>query len=158
MWGVDMRYRKAEQKDCEEIHRLICILEEKCLPWEAFLRIYQTQMCDSHYECLICEEDAHVVGVLNLRLEQQLHHCERIAEIMEFAVAPAYRGQGIGKELLSLACQRAKDLDCTQIEAACNQLRLDTHRFYLREGMHNFHFKFSKSLTGDISAENVLGK
>ena len=52
------------------------------------------------------------------------------------------------------ACQIAKDFGCMQIEVACNQLRKDTHRFYLREGMHNFHFKFSKSLNGNDTEEN----
>ena len=77
---------------------------------------------------------------------------------MEFAINSAYRKQGIGKELFAKACQVAKDFGCAQIEAACNQLRTDTHRFYLREGMHNFHFKFSKSLFADDMGENAIGK
>lgn len=51
-----------------------------------------------------------------------------------------------------------KDAGCIQIEVACNQLRKDTHRFYLREGMHNFHYKFSLNLTGNDTAENAIGK
>ena len=39
----------------------------------------------------------------------------------------------------------------------CNQLRKDTHRFYQREGMNNYHFKFSKGLGGKTVGENVLG-
>ena len=62
------------------------------------------------------------------------------------------------KEMFAKAVQFAKDFGCTQIEAACNQLRTDTHRFYLREEMHNFHFKFSKSLTSSDTAENAIGK
>ena len=93
-----------------------------------------------------------------LRFEEQLHHSERIAEIMEFAVDEAYRKQGIGKEMLANACQLAGDFGCTQIEVACNQCRKATHRFYLREGMHNYHFKFSKSLIGNDTAENAIGK
>lgn len=77
---------------------------------------------------------------------------------MEFAVDSAYRNQGIGKEMLAKACELAKNYDCVQIEAACNQLREDTHRFYLREGMHNFHFKFSKSLVGNDTVQNAIGK
>lgn len=38
------------------------------------------------------------------------------------------------------------------------KLRKDTHRFYLREGMHNFHYKFSLNLTGNDSAEKAIGK
>ncbi len=45
-----------------------------------------------------------------------------------------------------------------RFERQLHQLRKDTHRFYLREGMHNFHYKFSLNLTGNDSAENAIGK
>jgi len=51
-----------------------------------------------------------------------------------------------------------KNNGCSQIEVACNQLRKDTHQFYAREGMHNFHFKFSKQLADDDVQENALGR
>jgi len=133
-------------------------MECKSLPFEKFSAIYREQMDNRHYYCLICEQENTITGVLNLRFEEQLHHSECIAEIMEFAVDSAYRKQGIGKGMFERACQIAKEFGCTQIEVACNQLRLDTHRFYLREGMHNFHFKFSKSLTGKDTAKNAIGK
>ena len=86
------------------------------------------------------------------------HHAGRIAEIMEFVVKAGYRDKGYGKDLFSYACQRAEARGCIQIEVACNQLRKDTHRFYLREGMKNYHFKFSKGLAGLDYSENVLGR
>ena len=94
----------------------------------------------------------------NIRFEEQLHHADCIAEIMEFAVDPSHRDQGIGKGMLEKACEIAREQGCSQIEVACNQLRHDTHRFYIREGMHNFHYKFSKTLSGDQSSENVIGR
>jgi len=139
------------------IYDLICGLEGKQLPFDNFWTIYQEQLSDRHYYCLICERDDAVIGVLNLRLEGQLHHSERIAEIMEFAVDPAYRRQGIGKEMLAEARRLARDLGCTQIEAACNKLRADAHRFYLREGMHDLHCKYSRPLVGNETAENAVG-
>lgn len=151
-------YRKATLNDCEKVYNLICDMECKQLPFENFFVIYRKQMINRHYYCLIYEQENNIVGVLNLRFEEQLHHSECIAEIMEFAVDSAYRKQGIGKGMFESACQVAKDFGCTQIEVACNQLRLDTHRFYLREGMHNFHFKFSKSLTGKDTTKNAIGK
>lgn len=151
-------YRKAARKDCEAVYGLICEMECKQLPFDRFAAIYEEQINNEYYYCLVREQDEQVLGILNLRFEEQLHHAERIAEIMEFAIDPAYRNQGIGREMLARACQIAKDFDCTQIEVACNQLRTDTHRFYLREGMHNFHFKFSRSLTGNDTAENELGR
>jgi len=151
-------YRKATLNDCERVYQLICDMECKQLPFEKFFAIYREQMNNKHYYCLIYEQENNIVGVLNLRIEEQLHHSEGIAEIMEFAVDSAYRNQGIGKEMFKRACQLAKDFGCTQIEAACNRLRSDAHRFYLSAGMHNFHFKFSKSLTGKDAAKNAIGK
>ncbi len=151
-------YRKAVLNDCESVYRLLCHMECKQLPFDKFRSIYQEQINSEHYYCLVCESGDTVIGVLNLRFENQLHHCERIAEIMEFAVDSVYRRQGVGKGMLEKACQLAADFDCTQIEVACNQLRTDTHRFYLREGLHNFHFKFSKSLIAQDTEENAIGK
>ena len=150
-------YRKARLNDCEKVYSLICDMECKQLPFDKLCSIYQGQINNEHYYCLVCENDNVVIGALNLRFEEQLHHSERIAEITEFAVDEAYRKQGIGKEMFANACQLAKGFGCTQIEVACNLLRKDTHRFYLREGMHNYHFKFSKSLVGNDATENMIG-
>lgn len=150
-------YRKAEEDDCKIIYELICGMEKTELPYESFQLIFQKQLADEDYYCLVYENENGVAGVLNLRFEEQLHHCGRIAEVMEFAVAPSCRNMGIGKKMLAHACQIAKDCNCTQIEVACNRLREDTHRFYLREGMNNYHYKFSKSLTGDCAEVNRIG-
>ena len=139
-------YRKSKPDDSRAIYDLICEMECKELPFDSFSEIYTAQANDDHYYCLVCEHEEKVIGVLNIRFEEQLHHAALVAEIMEFAVDPHYRGRGVGKEMLERACRLSAEFGCTQIEAACNQLRENTHRFYLREGMHNFHFKFSKSL------------
>ena len=151
-------YRKAGLDDCAQIHELICGMEQRELPPARFWEIYCDQLRSERYYCLVREHDGRVIGVLNLRFEEQLHHAARIAEIMEFAVDPAFRNHGIGKDMLENACRIAREHGCVQLEVACNQLRKDTHRFYLREGMHNFHFKFSKPLDGEDAAENTLGR
>jgi PhnO protein len=152
-----MKYRKSVLEDCNAIYSLICAMENTELSYDRFCAIYGEQISDSHYYCLVCEQDGIVVGALNMRFEFQLHHTERIAEILEFAVATTCRNKGIGKEMMNRICQIAGDNDCSQIEVACNQLRTDTHRFYIREGMNNFHFKFSKRLLGDNIQHNTIG-
>ncbi len=151
-------YRKATINDCASIYDLICDMEHRALPFDRFKDIFRKQLENRNYYHLVREQDGFVVGVLNLRFEEQLHHTECIAEIMEFVIASDYRNQGIGKDMLAQACLIAKESGCLQIEVACNQLRKDTHRFYSREGMHNFHYKFSKSLTGNDAAENSIGR
>ena len=151
-------FRKSTLADCKAIYDLICDLEKKELPYERFCDIYTRQVQDKHYYCLVCEEEGTVVAVMNLRMEDQLHHAETIAEILEFSVADAYRSRGVGKDMFAIGCQIAKDWGCTQMEAASNQLRTDAHRFYLREEMNNFHYKFSKRLDGEKSTVNGLGR
>lgn len=133
-------------------------MENKELSYDRFCAIYRDQISGCRYYCLVCEQDGAVIGALNMRFEAQLHHTEQIAEILEFAVATKYRNNGIGKEMFAQSCQIARDNGCSQIEVACNQLRKDTHRFYMREGMHNFHFKFSKRLLGDSIQQNAIGR
>lgn len=151
-------YRKGTIDDCKDIYDLICELENKQLSFRRFSDIYQKQLNSGCYYCVVCEHDNHIIGILNLRFDEQLHHANYIAEILEFVVSTSYRNRGIGKEMFAIACQQAKEFGCIQIEAACNQLRKDTHRFYKTEGMQNFHFKFSKSLIGKDMLENAIGR
>ena len=141
-----MVYREAALTDCEKVYSLICELEGRKLPFEKFQEIYCAQINSKRYYCLLGEQDNDVLAVLNLRFEEQLHHAECITEIMEFVVDTSCRSQGIGKQMFEKAVQIAKTHGCSQIEVACNQRRKDTHRFYLREGLLNSHYKFSKKL------------
>lgn len=162
-------YRRADNGDCRAVYDLICDMEAKQLPYEEFERIFAGQVSDENFYCIIREDpgksegagdsaDTKVTAMMNLRFEYQLHHAERICEIMEFVVAPDERNKGVGAEVIAYAKELAKENGCTQIEVACNQLRKDTHRFYEREGMHNFHYKFSKKLVGEDTASNELGR
>lgn len=163
---MNLKYRKAQLDDCGAVYDLMCQLEQTELPFDKFSEIYSEQTANKNYYCLLCEsfDNEHagkVIAALNMRFERQLHHCDRIAEMTEFAVDAEYRSKGIGKEMFAHACRIAKDFGCPQIELATNQLRTDAHRFYEREGMHNFHFKFSKSLLAEdpgSAAENVIGR
>ena len=151
-------FRKSEEKDCKDIYDLICDMENKQLPYDIFEKMYQNQLKRKDMYCIIQEDGEKMTAMLNLRFEEQLHHCEKIAEIMEFVVNAENRNAGVGKEVLEEACRVAEVHGCSQIEVACNQLRKDTHRFYEREGMHNFHYKFSRRLTGEDSGDNILGR
>lgn len=153
-----MLLRKSTPADEAAIYRLICGLENKELPQAAFSAIYQSQVSSPQYYHLVCEQAGEVIGILTLRFEGQLHHAERIAEVLEFAVDPACRSQGIGKAMFARACALAQENGCAQIELATNQLRTDAHRFYRREGMNNFHYKFSMRLDGAGQPENEIGR
>lgn len=135
-------------------------MENRELPYERFEEIYKLQSESSLYQSIVCEneKDGTVLAFLNLRYEYQLHHAEKIAEILEFVVSPDCRGRGIGSEMLKEAFRLAEESGCTQIEVACNQLRRDTHRFYEKSGMKNYHFRFSRSFLKSDEGENQIGR
>ena len=149
--------RKTTIEDLDQIYQLMCLLENKQLDYTAFRQIYINQYDSPQMISFVDERDEKLTAFLNLRMEQQLHHCEKIAEIMELVVDEGYRSQGIGKELFQYACMYAKDNGCAQIELATNQLRHQAHRFYEREGMSNFHYKYSMRLDGESFGENKIG-
>lgn len=152
-------YRKSELGDCRAIYDLICDMEGKRLSYDLFKGIYLRQLSDEErFYCLIYEAGGQVASMLNLRFEEQLHHAGRIAEIMEFVVDPSCRSRGVGTGMFEEACRITRERGCPQIEVACNQLRADTHRFYLRQGMKNYHYKFSLLFDSEDSGENALGR
>lgn len=149
--------RKTTLEDVDAIYKLMCILEDKQLPYDAFSYVYTQQHHQPQMTSFVYEKEEKIIGFLNLRCEFQLHHCEQIAEIMELIVDEHARSQGIGKALFSYACTYAKENGCNQIELATNQLRHQAHRFYEREGMSNFHYKYSMRLDGAVFGENKIG-
>lgn len=149
--------RESTSADCHAIYDLICDMEQTQLPFQKFRCIYMRQVANPDYECLVYERQGKVLGMINLRYENQLHHAACIAEIMECVVDNSVRSEGIGKQLIDQACKHAASFGCVQIEVACNQLRHGAHKFYEREGMNNFHFKFSKPLVGQARVKNAIG-
>ncbi len=102
-----------------------------------------------------CAKDAAAVYRLICALEDaafprarfdQLHHCARIAEIMELAVEEGCRGRGIGTVLFDRACALSAQAGCVQIELSCSCARHDAHRFYARKGMCLSHRRYIKTL------------
>lgn len=135
--------RPAAPEDWEGVWRLVCALEGEGLSPEIFRGIYMEQMEDGRFHGLVWAPGGRVSAFLNLRMERQLHHAGLVAEIVELVVSQECRSQGVGEELVLAACALARENGCVQIEAACNQVRRDAHRFYERMGMRNRHFKFS---------------
>ncbi len=138
--------RMAQFTDEESLYQLICELEETNLNHAAFSHAWRAQWDDAHYVCLVYEQAGVIIGVCNLRLEEQLHHAAWIAEILELSVKGSHRSAGIGKQLLAAACQLARQRGCIQIEVSSNVKRSAAHRFYQREGFQQKHYKFTMKL------------
>lgn len=141
--------REAVLEDVEDVYRLICLLEEARFPYEDFQEIFRRQREGGSYTGLICQTEGRTVGFLNLRMEEQLHHCGAVAEVLELSVDPACRSQGIGKALLDRARRLAVERGCLVLEVSSSHRRAGAHRFYLREGMADTHKTFTQRLAGE---------
>lgn len=111
-------------KDAAAVYWLICALEDAAFPRARFDQLYLAQCADERIFSLVWEEDGEVTGFANVRMEDQLHHCARIAEIMELAVEEGCRGRGIGTALFDRACVLSAQAGCVQIELS--------HRRYIK--------------------------
>lgn len=138
--------RKSTLADCQAVYRLICVLEGEEFPYGQFEEVFRRQQESGQYICLAAERKGRVEGVLNLRMEGQLHHCGSVAEIMELAVDPACRSGGIGSALLARARAEAEKAGCLVLEVASAGYRDRAHGFYLRHGLEETHKKFSVPL------------
>lgn len=141
--------RKARPEDCEAIWRLVCTLEACELDHDAFAAVFADQQTDGRHVTLVWSEDnpdAPIQALMNMRIELQLHHAAKIAEVQELVVDPSLRGRGVGKELLAAAREAAREAGCVRIELVTNQRRHGAHRFYGREGMHQTHFGYTLDL------------
>ncbi len=118
---MEVIIREAAAEDLLSIYQLICEMEETSLPEETFSCGYETISTDQNHTILVAELDGQVIGMIHIRMEFQLHHAAKIAEIMELAVQEDFRSQGIGRQLLTSSVQIAKKHLCEQIEVSSHK-------------------------------------
>lgn len=81
----------------------------------------------------VAEYNHKVIGWTNVRLNSTIE-TGTVCEIWGLIVDEAYRGNGIGKELLQRAKEWTKQQGVNKLGVRTNVKRKDAHRFYLREG------------------------
>lgn len=138
--------RNAVPNDFEAVLCLMEQLEQQSFSPTDFQPIFQELLQNPAHVILVAQGEQGVVGMLHLRMEMQLHHVSKIAEIIELAVLDSHRSQGIGGQLVQTAIETAKACDCTQIEVTSNRIRERAHAFYQRLGMCHTHVKLTMAL------------
>ena len=141
-----MVIRSAKPADLWPVKHLIEVLEETVFDEREFTAAFDAQLLDPHWHCFVCEAGGKIAALLNMRIDYQIHHAAKVAEILELVVEENCRGQSIGRELFAHACEFAREEGCVQIELCSSMRRTDAHRFYEREGMRKDHFNFTMPL------------
>lgn len=142
----DCQLRRATPEDAQAVYGLICELKQAEFDQRAFNAGYQANLQDRNMHYHLAELDGHVVGMIGLHLQFHLHHANWIGEIQELVVLPQARGLKVGSQLLAWAEEFARDAGAEMTELSTSVKRVDAHRFYLREGYAQSHYRFTKLL------------
>ena len=138
--------RRARPEDEGLVRRLVEDMEGYDFAPEPFSRRFGELLGDARRACFVVELDGSPAGYIALRVEHPLHHERPVAEVVELAVSPEARGQGLGAALLGHACDYARDEGCELIEVHSKVERTRAHRFYEREGMRKTHVHLTMPL------------
>ena len=111
---------------------------------------------DDAYEpssVLVAEIDGEVAGKLELFIGYKTSH-GRFGMIRRFVVRQDYRSQGVGRILLDVATETARQAGCSFIELSVDVTNPIAHAFYKREGFDEDRVEvmMRKSLDGEQHA------
>jgi len=138
--------RPATAEDVDAVYGLICELKQAELDRSAFHAGFAANLLDHNMRYQLAEQNGHIIGMIGLHMQFHLHHANWIGEIQELVVMPQARGLRVGSQLLAWAEAFARQAGAEMTELSTSVKRLDAHRFYLREGYTQSHFRFTKPL------------
>ena len=138
--------RPATAEDVDAVYGLICELKQAELDRSAYHAGFAANLLDHNMRYQLAEQEGHIVGMIGLHMQFHLHHANWIGEIQELVVMPQARGLKVGSQLLAWAEAFARQAGAEMTELSTSVKRLDAHRFYLREGYTQSHFRFTKPL------------
>lgn len=107
---------------------------------ENYVRAFREIEADPNNELIVAELDGEVVGTLQLTFTPSISfQGGRRCTVESVRVDEKYRGQGIGREMMLWAIDRAKEKGCVSMQLTTNSDRTDAHRFYANLGFSASH-------------------
>lgn len=152
---MNITFRQAKLSDLPDIVRMLADdflgrqreqLEDPLPP--GYIDAFNEIDADNNNELIVAELDGTVVGTLQLTFTPSISfRGGRRATIESVRVGDAYRGQGIGREMMLWAIERAKERGCISMQLTTNSDRTDAHRFYENLGFSRSHIGMKLKLT-----------
>ena len=95
---------------------------------------------------LVAEHGDEVIGMCGLSAMTTVHRDAPVGRISVMIVAEAWRGRGVGAQLVAEAEKRLAARGCRIIEVTSNQRREQAHGFYEGLGYERTSFRFMKKM------------
>ena len=151
---MNLNFRRAALND---LRAIICLLAsdflgqhrervEDPLP-ESYLKAFREIDADQNQELIVAELDGEIVGTLQLIIIPSLsYQGGKRSSVESVRVDAKLRGQGIGREMMLWAIERAKEKDCISMQLTSHGERTEAHRFYEQLGFSKSHVGMKLSL------------
>lgn len=106
----------------------------------SYLTAFYEIDADPNNELIVAELDGEVIGALQLTYTPSISfQGGKRCTVESVRVDEKCRGQGIGREMMQWAIERAKEKGCISMQLTTNKERLDAHRFYEGLGFTDSH-------------------
>ena len=144
---MELSIRKAKIDDLQTIVHMLAddflgSQREKLkdlLP-ESYVKAFREIEADPNNELIVAELDSEVIGTLQLTYTPSLSfQGGKRATVESVRVDARYRGQGIGREMMIWAMERAREKGCVSMQLTSHADRKDAHRFYENLGFNATH-------------------
>jgi len=107
---------------------------------ESYVYAFQEIAADPNNELIVAECDGEIIGSLQLTFTPSLsYQGSKRCTVESVRVDSKLRGQGIGREMMLWAIERANEKGCLSIQLTTHNDRKDAHRFYENLGFKHSH-------------------
>ncbi len=143
----DITFRQATREDLPEIVRMLADdflgatreRYENPLP-ESYVKAFEEIEADKNNELIVAETNGEIIGTLQITFTPSISfQGGKRATVESVRVDAKYRGQGIGKQLMQWAINRAREENCLLLQLTTNSERSEAHRFYKNLGFTGSH-------------------
>jgi GNAT superfamily N-acetyltransferase len=147
-------FRLATRADLPEIVRMLADDElgrqreryENPLP-DCYYAAFEQMDGNPSLELVIAEMDGRIVGTLQLIFIPSISFQGGLrAQVESVRVDRPLRGQGIGKQMMEWAVERARQRGAHVVQLTTHKTRIDAHRFYEQLGFNGSHLGMKISL------------
>jgi GNAT superfamily N-acetyltransferase len=152
---MNIEFREATIEDLPRIVRLLAddflgsqreqILDP--LP-ESYVTAFREIDADPNNHLIMAVTDGAVVGTLQLTFTPSISfRGGKRATVESVRIDEKLRGQGVGRELMLWAIERARREGCISMQLTTHADRVDAHRFYEKLGFKKSHLGMKISLS-----------
>jgi len=136
---TDIIIREAKESDPLTIRKLTLELIEAMgntegIDIKLIAKNCQNLLSEANSYILVAEIEGVVVGFINFTTRKTILHRGLSGLIDELIIAKDYRGKGLGKQLLSSAIEKSRQLGCCEVEVSTEKTNIKAREFYRQCG------------------------